>query len=59
MKQPAVVLEFSQANYEQTLEWLGEGIMICQPGNRLDGKDDYCVLPLPRYRKRTSDGRHA
>lgn len=52
-KPEMVVVKTSQKYYEETLEWLGEGIMIDQPGN-----GGLAVLPLPRYRRRTVDGRH-
>jgi hypothetical protein len=49
-------LIFSRDNYLETLEQLGTGVLLV--AHAQDGRAVY-VLPLPRYRKRTPDGRHA
>lgn len=49
-----IVLKMSEKNYLETLSLLGEGVAIWEEGN-----GGLAIMPWPRYRKRTSDGRHS
>lgn len=46
-------VKLSREEYLRTLELLGEGVLIDQPGN-----GGLAVMPWPKYRRRTPDGRH-
>jgi hypothetical protein len=54
-----VEIRMSRENYLGTLDDLGSGVFIIEPDGPLDAIGGPAVLPLPRYRKRTRDGRHA
>jgi hypothetical protein len=57
LKPGHVEFRFSRENYLTTLDDLGTGIFLFIPEGRF-GPGGPAVLPLPRYRRRTRDGRH-
>lgn len=48
-----MIVNMTQIHYLEILELLGSGIVIDESVN-----GGLAVMPLPRYRRRTRDGRH-